>query len=640
MIGAGTRPLSTRTVGVRTAAAIGGLPASRIRANPVEPVDPACHDGAVRRPLAISAPALTDQRHRFLAAAAGGVLLPASAAYAAAAGAEPVEITSVVTVAGAFLAGGLVAWARRPDNRTGKLMMAAGFCELAAPLGGPPLLLPPVAIAGGTVFTVLLTYLILAFPSGELRSTASKVWAGLTGVVPFLIRTVNLAASPDLSSWGWSGANPYHVIDNPAVAATTATLRIMSVIAIVAVLVVIVVFRWWHASSPARRALTPVLIAGSIASLIYLAGSITSLGDIPKTTRLVILWAQDFAVVWFPIGFLIGFLRIYMTRSAIANLVVELGETPTPMQLQTALANALGDPTLTVAYWSASVGEYVGPAGERAVLPREDSGRAVTQLERDGVLLAAIIHDPALLDDPGLVASVASAMRLAVENERLQTQVERQLEEVRASRARIVEAGDTERKRLERDLHDGAQQRLVSLTLALRLARQRAGPDADPTVIASLEQASEDARQALAELRELARGIHPAILTDSGLDAAAESLADRSDVPAVLESATGERYSPVVERTAYFVVSEALANINKYARATRAMIQLGREGDTLTVQVSDDGVGGADPARGSGLRGLADRLSAVDGSLEVDSPPGGGTKLVARIPVGSAALQG
>jgi signal transduction histidine kinase len=224
-------------------------------------------------------------------------------------------------------------------------------------------------------------------------------------------------------------------------------------------------------------------------------------------------------------------------------------------------------------------------------------------------------------------------MRLAVENERLQSEVERQLAEVRASRARIVEAGDAERKRLERDLHDGAQQRLVSLSLALRVARMKLGDDADPAMRLGLEQASEDARLALAELRELARGIHPAILTEAGLGAALESLADRSAVPVSVEGATGERFAPIVERTAYFVVSEALANVNKYAGGTRASVRLGRDDGCLTVEVSDDGVGGADTARGSGLRGLADRLAAVDGTIAIDSPPGAGTRLVAVIPL-------
>ena len=211
--------------------------------------------------------------------------------------------------------------------------------------------------------------------------------------------------------------------------------------------------------------------------------------------------------------------------------------------------------------------------------------------------------------------------------------VEALLGEGRAGGGRVVAAGDAARGRVERDLHDGAQQRLVSLTLALRVARTQLADDADPAMRLSLEQASEDARLALAELRELARGIHPAILTEAGLGAAVQSLADRSAVPTIVEGATAARFAPAVERAAYFVVSEALANVNKYARGTRATVRLGREGELLTVEVTDDGVGGADASRGSGLRGLADRLSAIDGSLVIESPPGGGTLLRAMIPI-------
>jgi len=271
-------------------------------------------------------------------------------------------------------------------------------------------------------------------------------------------------------------------------------------------------------------------------------------------------------------------------------------------RLRDALANALGDPDLSVAYWASETSTFVAPDGAAAALPAEGSGRAVTVLERDGEPIAAIIHDAALLDDPGLVASVASAMRLAVENERLQAEVEAQLGEVRESRARIVAAGDAERKRVERDLHDGAQQRLVSLTLALRLANLKLGDDADPEVRRSLEQASDEARAALGELRELARGIHPQILTEAGLGPAIESLAARSTVDVQVDNGTDRRFSPAVEAAAYFVVSEALVNVAKYADAKRALVRTAWHDDELTIEIADDGIGGAEPGPGGGLR--------------------------------------
>ena len=264
-------------------------------------------------------------------------------------------------------------------------------------------------------------------------------------------------------------------------------------------------------------------------------------------------------------------------------------------------------------------------------LPDGGLGQAVTLLERNGVREAAIIHDAILLEEPGLIASVASAMRLAVENDRLTAEVQAQLEEVRASRARIVEAGDRERRRVERDLHDGAQQRLVSLSLELRIARNALASDADPAVRQSLDRAADEAVAALAELRDLALGIHPLILTEAGLGEAVESLADRTSVDVTVDIGA-DRYAPAVEGAAYFVVSEALTNVTKYARATTATVRARERDGVLTIEIDDDGVGGADPRSGSGLRGLADRLAALDGTIAILSPAGGGTRIAARIP--------
>ena len=272
-------------------------------------------------------------------------------------------------------------------------------------------------------------------------------------------------------------------------------------------------------------------------------------------------------------------------------------------------------------------------AGRPIELPPTDSlDRAVTRLERDGQPIAALIHDPAISERQELVTSVAAAARLALENERLQAAVRAQLEDVRASRARIVEAGDAERRRVERDLHDGAQQRLVTLALALQMARTRA-TTADPSLLATLERASAELDAALGELRELARGLHPSILVEEGLAAAIESLAERTPVPVELE-VVEERLPAPVEATAYFVVAEALANIVKYADATQVRITVERRDGVLTVEAADDGMGGADPAKGSGLRGLDDRVAAAGGRFSVTSPPRGGTTIRAEIPCG------
>jgi signal transduction histidine kinase len=253
----------------------------------------------------------------------------------------------------------------------------------------------------------------------------------------------------------------------------------------------------------------------------------------------------------------------------------------------------------------------------------------VTVLEHDGNPIAALVHDRSLLDDPELVQAVGAAASLALENARLQAELRAQLEEVRASRARIVSAGDAERRRLERDLHDGAQQRLLGVRLALQLARGRLA-DGGAVTDELLAEVDTEVVDALEELRVLARGIHRAILTEEGLAAALAALARRAPVPVEL-TVCPQRLPAPVEATAYFVAAEALANVAKHANACRVAIEVTRRNGTLGVQVADDGVGGADPG-GAGLRGLRDRVEALDGRLEIESPSGGGTRVSAAIP--------
>jgi signal transduction histidine kinase len=241
------------------------------------------------------------------------------------------------------------------------------------------------------------------------------------------------------------------------------------------------------------------------------------------------------------------------------------------------------------------------------------------------------VHDEVLELEPQLVRLTAAAASMALEHARLQAEVRTQLEQVRASRARIVEAGDAERRRLERDLHDGAQQRLVTLSLALGMAREQAA-GADPALQSLLESAGKEAREALVELRELARGIHPAVLTETGLSGALQGLAERSAIAVTIAAVPAARFPAAVEATAYFVVSEALANVAKHASTDAAVVAIQRLPGLLTVAVSDDGAGGARPEAGTGLRGLSDRVASVGGVLRVDSPPGAGTRLEADIP--------
>jgi signal transduction histidine kinase len=266
-------------------------------------------------------------------------------------------------------------------------------------------------------------------------------------------------------------------------------------------------------------------------------------------------------------------------------------------------------------------------------LPGPDDARALTPIDRDGERVAALIHDPSLSDERELLAGVTAVAGIALENARLQVELRARLEELRGSRARIVEVAQEERKRLERNLHDGAQQRLVALSMELGLLGAQLGPEAPERE--RLEQARSEIAESLSELRELARGLHPAVVSAHGLEVALEQLVAMASVPVELIVRVHERLPEQIEVAAYFLVSESLANVGKYAHATSARVEVLRQDDLVLVEVSDDGVGGADTEKGSGLRGLADRVEALDGRLRVWSPAGGGTRVSAEIPCGS-----
>jgi signal transduction histidine kinase len=298
-----------------------------------------------------------------------------------------------------------------------------------------------------------------------------------------------------------------------------------------------------------------------------------------------------------------------------------------------ALAESIGDRRLAIAYWLPERSSFVDEHGLPVELPEPGSGRTWTAVEHEGRRMAAIIHDAELDARPELVRAAAAGSVLALANERLKAELRARVEEVRASRARIVEASMDARRRLERDLHDGAQQQLVALSLDLQLIKNRVSDD--PRAVALVESSIEKLATALAELRELARGIHPAILSERGLAAALPALVERVPVPVHCHVEVSDRFPSAIEAGAYFVAAEALTNIAKYSRATTASVRVRHADDCLEVEVVDDGVGGADPAAGSGLRGLEDRVAALGGSLSVHSPPGEGTTVVTRLPIRS-----
>ncbi len=526
------------------------------------------------------------------------------------------------TVGGLYLAAGVVAHLRQPDNRVGLLMVLVGigwFSEDVQISSDP--VLGTVGLLVRSASSGFLVHLVLAFPSGLLRARLDRVlvavaYATVFGLVP--------VSAPFVGS---SDTNPNLLLIRPLAWQNQVINAIQ--VTMGAAVVAVLLGRWLGATPPARRVLAPVFGTGLVGGIASALDPVLSAGH-PALHMLLIDIAHA-ALVLLPLAFLAGVWRVRLGRTTVADLLVRLPGS-SPARLQDLLARALGDPSLQVGYFRPDRVDYVDREGRPLPVP---PGRAVTVVERDGRRVAALMHDPALREDRHVLDAVASAAALELDNQRLAAEVRAQLVEVRASRARIVAAGDEQRRRVERDLHDGAQQQLVTMALMLRLARQRLDgrADSDPELTALLERSATGLEGALGELRELARGIHPAILSEAGLVPALRALAARSPYPVQVSEAPVPALSAPVEATAYFVAAEAVTNALKHARAATIRIDVRHDADGLHLSVTDDGDGGADLAGGTGLLGLRDRVSALDGELIVHSAPGAGTTVRATLPV-------
>jgi signal transduction histidine kinase len=485
------------------------------------------------------------------------------------------------------------------------------------------------------VGSVVFVHLVLAFPSGRLTDRYDRILIGGAYVLLAVTRLAWLVVwSPGeaIDKVGFSPRNPYVLWPDATLAWSFGPVAIVSIAGLLYVAMLVGLWRHWQRASPAlRRALLPITVAAPLQLAIIVAwhladANASGLEDFRRALQQPVV---ALAGVIFPVGFLLGLIRTRLSRGAIADLARVLGRGVPLGGLRDVLARALRDPTLQIAFPAPSGDGLVDPEGQPIDLADGlQTERGIVRLEHDGDLLAVLSYDPAIeAEDPGRVEAVASMARLALENERLAAQVRAQLEEVRASRSRIVDAADAERRRIERDLHDGAQQRLVALAMRLDQAREGTAGAA-----ALIDSTTAELLTAIQEVRDLARGLHPTILTDAGLAAAVEALSERTPFP-VTASVTEDRFPTEVEVAAYYVIAEGLTNIARYADATEARVDVVAVDGRLQVQVADDGRGGADPTRGTGLRGLADRLAAVGGELTVASDPGEGTTLTARVPI-------
>jgi signal transduction histidine kinase len=329
---------------------------------------------------------------------------------------------------------------------------------------------------------------------------------------------------------------------------------------------------------------------------------------------------------------LAGLLLAPWDRAAVTDLVVELGEARTGT-LRGQLSRALGDPSLEIGFWLPDTGAFVDSGGRMLQLPDPGSGRSVTVVEREGRPVAVLVHDPAVLADPGLLDAVAAAAQLAASHARLQAEVQARVVELQASRRRILAARDDQRRGLEHRLHEGAERRLAQLADTLRRSRRSAST---PRTRGQIARAQAQLAQTLEELRRLAHGLHPGVLSEHGLDGALAALAKDFPIPVQITVA-GDQVPSSVAVVAYFVCTEALANVAKHAAATRVAVAVTARDGRVRVEIEDDGVGGADLGRGSGLRGLVDRVETVGGTLQVVSVAGHGTHLAAELPLGGEA---
>jgi signal transduction histidine kinase len=434
---------------------------------------------------------------------------------------------------------------------------------------------------------------------------------------------------------GGSGPdNLIEVVSRPGVAEVLQHVQLVALSAFFLTGIAVLALRRRGGSPPLRRRLALLVNAFALAlAMLAVLCLVAAFGPGDEQAGFEALRrATHFVIGLAPLAFLAGVLQARLARASVGDLLVELRADPDPAFLRAALARALGDPSLALTYWLPEYEQWADVDGRPLALD-DAAGRATTFIDRDGVHVAALTHDAGVKDEPELLEAVAAAASMALENARLHAESRARLAELRASRERIVTAGDAERRRLERNLHDGAQQRLVAVALQLKLLQRRIHGDPDAAeqlaTVAGIHLA-----EALDELRELARGLHPAVL-EHGLGPALDALATRSAVITTVAYDAPGRLPEPVELAAYFVACEALTNTAKYAGASAATVRVWRTGSAAFIEISDDGAGGADDLRGSGLRGLADRVEALDGRLRVDSPAGVGTTVTAELPCAS-----
>ena len=511
---------------------------------------------------------------------------------------------------------------RGSDGRLGLLLMFAGVAYI---LQGLRRSSDPTLFTIGVLLTdaygVFIFHLFLAIPSGRLESTVDRWLVGTFYVVWPLMHVVGFLIVDERARVGGSPQFGLLIADLPRVWAVLAPLLAATYIAGAAAFFGLVAWRYRHGGALFRRAFNPVLLALVVA----VAGQLTtnSWSHVPVSSAHVVSLVSGLAL---PLGAAVSVRRSHPTRTSMSTILAELGRSEsTLVDLQDSLRRCTGDDELCVARLDATGEGYLDVHGTPLAAPRRFA-RALTVLHRDEEPVGALLHDAAVLQTPEVWDAVRRIAALALDNDRLIAELRLQVEQVRRSRRRMLDAGDEQRHQLERDLHDGVQQSLLAALMSLdRAAIEHPRPDL-------VHAAEAEVRVSLRQIREIARGIHPPLLHERGLVGAVESMAERAALPVRVLAEVRRSLPHSVSITAYYVASEAIANAVKHAAATSAEINIREDGNDLLIEVSDDGRGGARIEAGGGLAGLADRTSTVGGQLRLDSGASG-TTVSARLPL-------
>lgn len=548
-------------------------------------------------------------------------------------GAPPAYLVFDLTIGFTVVAVSFAIWETHPGNRIGLLLLVSSAWFLISPVryASSPFWISLSWIAY-VASSAVFAHMVLAYPSGRLHGRMDTSFVVAAYILSVALPLAELAVAPARQLFGrcLTGpcpATPPFITNDPALFARLQSVESVIGMVLMAGFLILIARRLIRSSPPRRRQFLPVAVLALVASADFVVETFVPANSGSAWSAATVF---DHGVK-LAIAFTF-FATLYtskLSRSQVADLLAPLAGAQ-PGTAQALLSRLLHDPGLRLGVWNRDRGVYLDTAGSVLDVPPGITGRAATRISgSDGGPLGVLVHDQAVLDDPRLMSAVVAGTRLALENQQLQARLRARLEEVQASRARLVRAEDQARRQLERDLHDGAQQRLMGIGLALQLAKKEVKDDCYAAEL--IDESVAELHAAIEELRDLAHGIHPAVLTEHGLAGAVTALAQRLTVPIEFTGVDG-RLSASVETTSYFLICEALQNTVKHARASRARIGVARESGLVVVEVTDDGIGGAEPAAGSGLRGLADRVEAVGGHLSIQSSASHGTTVRAELP--------